>query len=285
VYDALSRRFGTDAVFMDVAAIPFAVSFPEYIRNAVAGSRVLVALIGNDWALKICQPDDPVRMEVECAISNRVPVLPALIGTAAMPPPEALPPSLASVASQNAMTLGTLRDFDVHAQLLVAKIEAILAAGATKLEVTADPQVIRESCDMIVRVLRDAFPRDLIHSPVEFLVVGTAQFDYPKGNPTVTLYVHRVVRLAEVLELHFILSFWTAHSSMEHVLAGWVLHHLDENPTIRFDSAGIVGPLRSCVLKVRRSDEDARQVWRLITDASLRLSLSYVATVSAGAMP
>jgi hypothetical protein len=33
-------------------------------------------------------------------------------------------------------------------------------------------------------------------------------------------------------------------------------------------------------LKIRWSDEDPRQVWKMITDLPLRLSLTYVATVS-----
>ena len=33
-------------------------------------------------------------------------------------------------------------------------------------------------------------------------------------------------------------------------------------------------------VKLRPSDEDPRQIWKMITDAPLRLSLAYIATVS-----
>ena len=64
IYDWLSARFGGDAVFMDVAAIPFAVSFSEFIREAIEQSRVLIALIGPDWHERIAEPNDSVCMEI-----------------------------------------------------------------------------------------------------------------------------------------------------------------------------------------------------------------------------
>ena len=40
----------------------------------------MIALIGAGWQEGIDQPDDPVRMEIETALANGVPVLPVLIG-------------------------------------------------------------------------------------------------------------------------------------------------------------------------------------------------------------
>src|SRR5919109_325372 len=84
VDDWLRRRFGSDAVFMDVADIPFATRFTDYIRQEIAKSSILVALIGDRWQEKIGRADDPVRMEIETAVASNVPVLPVLIGTAPM---------------------------------------------------------------------------------------------------------------------------------------------------------------------------------------------------------
>ena len=91
---------------MDVSAIPFAVSFPEFIGQAITGSRLLIALIGRDWHSRMQKPDDPVRMELGTAVAAGVPVLPVLIGTTPMPGPEDLPASLASIATQNAAAVG-----------------------------------------------------------------------------------------------------------------------------------------------------------------------------------
>lgn len=95
----------------------------------------------------------------------------------------------------------------------------------------------------------------------------------------VTLFLHRVVRLGDLLELHFILSFWGYYAISDHRLAGWVIHQLGQTPVIpgKFFDPGPEAV--KCGLKIRRSDEDARQIWQMITDEPLRLSLSYVATV------
>jgi hypothetical protein len=100
-----------------------------------------------------------------------------------------------------------------------------------------------------------------------------------------TLFLHRVARLGELLELHFILSFWAPAASDEQLLAGWVTRQLEQTPLIPDEFfaeesyvAEMIAP--ECDLKIRRSDEDPRQIWKMITDGPLRLSLAYIATVS-----
>src|SRR6185295_2891631 len=137
VYEWLTRRFGNDAVFMDVAAIPFAVSFPDVIKQAIADSSVLITLIGPQWLTKIHEANDPVRAEIESALERQVPVLPVLIGTTPMPSPEDLPASISNIASQNASTVGVSLDFDIHMQSLLPKIEQILGALGTQNAVTS----------------------------------------------------------------------------------------------------------------------------------------------------
>lgn len=53
VYEWLALRFVKDAVFMDVAAIPYAVDYSDYIREAIEGSRIMIVLIGDTWLLRI----------------------------------------------------------------------------------------------------------------------------------------------------------------------------------------------------------------------------------------
>ena len=155
VCDWLVGRFGADAVFMDVTAIPFAVSFSDFIREAIEESSILIALIGADWHTRINEADDPVRMEIETALANKVPVLPVLIGNTTMPGPDELPESIASIAMQNAITVGVLHDFNSHMQLLLPKIESILGAMAGESTTTADPQIVRLACGGIVQFLID----------------------------------------------------------------------------------------------------------------------------------
>src|SRR5262245_34748976 len=155
VHDWLVQRFGNDAVFLDVNAIPFAVSFPEFIKENIVASKVLIVLIGADWLKKIAQPEDPVRLEIETAIVNKIPILPLLIGNTAMPIVEDLPKSIATIAYQNALTVGMLHDFDTHMRSLVPKIESILGSLSTQSLATSDPEVVRTVCDGIIAFLRN----------------------------------------------------------------------------------------------------------------------------------
>jgi hypothetical protein len=221
VNDWLVRRFGADAVFMDVEAIPIAVSFPDFIKQAIADSKILIALIGSQRHAKMDQVDDPVRMEIEAAIANNVTVLPVLSGNTPMPNADELPASISTIARQNAVTVGVLRDFDTHMQTLLPKIESILGTLARQSIVISDPMVIDHACD---------------------------------------------------------LSFWSQNVSMIHRVTGWVLKELEQTPLISDD--GNIDSRPTWDLKIRRGDEDARQIWKMITDRPLQLSLAYIATIS-----
>lgn len=282
VHDWLAQRFGNDAVFMDVSAIPFAVSFPEFIKENIAGSKVVIALIGTDWSKRMAQAEDPVLMEIETALAHKVPVLPVLIGSTPMPIADDLPKSIAMISYQNALTVGLLQDFDTHMRTLVPKIELILGRLSTEGTVTANADVIRLVCDALIEMLRTRYNDMNPGTGINWQVFGTGDFD--RGVNTaglVTLYLHRISPIGELLDLHFILSFWAAFGNAEHLLAGWVLRELDRTPVIpeTFLDPGPV-PSTDFNVKVRRSDEDPRQVWKMITDQPLRLSLAYVATVS-----
>jgi len=281
VCDWLVGRFGADAVFMDVTAIPFAVSFSDFIREAIEESSILIALIGADWHSRINEADDPVRMEIETALANKVPVLPVLIGNTTMPGPDELPESIASIAMQNAIAVGVLHDFHSHMQLLLPKIESILGAMAGESTTAADPQIVRLACSGIVQFLIDrvGLSDDGFLRTITWHALGTDEFERMTPNAG-TFYLHRVTRLAELLELHFIISCWGHASDVEYLLAGWVMSELERTPVIPavYFADNVAGP--ALELKVRRSDEDARKVWKMVTDQPLRLSLSYIATIA-----
>jgi hypothetical protein len=276
VHDWLALRFGADAVFMDVSAIPFAVNFQDFIRSAIQASRVMIVLIGSEWHARIHQPDDPVRMEVETALAANVPVLPVLIGSTRMPDSEQLPASIAAIADQNAAFVGVLNDFDTHMRVLLPKIESILGRLAVRSVVTTDPHVVLETCAGIVRFLGDTLePNRVGH--MQWSVFGTADFN-PTQHNTASLYLHRIAQLGDVLELHVLISFWTQVSGLALETAGFVMQRLEQQPIIPSE---YVQRLQAPVqVKMRRSDEDPRHVWKMITDYPLQLSLAYVATVS-----
>jgi len=229
-------------------------------------------------------------MEIETAIANQIPMLPLLIGNTPMPNADELPASISAIASQNATTVGVLLDFHSHMQLLLPKIESILGALASTSIVQSDPCLIHRACSGIINYLKKkAFDSaiDLLKLS-EWTVIGVDAFrEHFSGQfARVTLYLHRVRRLADLIELHFILSFWGKEATAEQVLAGWVMSQFEQSPIVPdeflesvefFESAAMTS---KCILKIRWSDEDPRQVWKAITDEPLRLSFAYVATVS-----
>ena len=281
VCDWLVGRFGADAVFMDVTAIPFAVSFSDFIREAIEESSILIALIGADWHARINEADDPVRMEIETALANEVPVLPVLIGNTPMPGPEQLPQSIAAITLQNAITVGVLHDFNAHMQLLLPKIESILGAMAAESATTADPRIVQVACSGIVDFLIDRvnLRDDEFLRTFSWHALGTNEFERMAPNAG-TFFLHRITRLAELLELHFIVSCWGHASDVEYMLAGWVTSELERTPVIPAEYFADRLAVSTLELKIRRSDEDARKVWKMVTDQPLRLSLSYIATIA-----
>ena len=285
IYEWLVRRFGEDAVFMDVAAIPVAVDYADYIRGAITGSRVMIVLIGNEWVERLAAADDPVRLELEFAIEKNIPVLPLLIGSTIMPDPDNLPASIAAIAYQNAVTIGVSHDFHTHMQALLPKLESILRKLAIQNQATTDPDVMYLACEGVIHFLKEAYDRYEAEKQagwhVNWEVVGTTDFAKPKsGGLYVTLFLHRVVRIDTALELHFTLSFWGYYALHEQRLAGWVIRQMDQTPIIPADYFSPDAGSGDCDLKIRRSDEDPRQIWQMITDEPLRLTLAYVATVA-----
>jgi len=220
-------------------------------------------------------------MEIETALEHNRPVLPILIGTTPMPDPDSLPESIRSISLQNAQSIGVSSDFDAHMEMLMPKIEGILIAMARERTAATDAEVI----DRVSRGILDHLNQLARSENADFLrdvrwrVVNSAELERGSG-PAVTLFVHRVQQLADLLELHFILSFWGRSTRDEQQLAGWVLAKLAETPIFPADTFALGGSEPLWDVRVRNSDEDARAVWKIITSSALRLSLSYVAVVS-----
>ena len=274
IHEWLARRLGEDALFMDVLGIPIGVDFSEHIRAQIAGSKLMLAVIGRDWQGRIVEEGDTVRMEIETAMADKIPVLPVLIGTTPMPGPDDLPPSIRTLALQNAVTVGVLHDFDTHMRALLPRIEAILGALPAQNVVSADPWIVSRATGRVVEVLRENFDQ------ISDARIGFWQWELMNvtsyqsgGNPLGTVALHRTIRLADLLELHLLLSFWSQHPSPEQLIAGWVLRLFESQPLIDLEGG--------YQIKMRLSDEDPRQVWKMVSDQTLQLSLCYVATVSA----
>ena len=150
--EKLQDRFGSEAVFFDVDAIPLGVDFREFIAGAVGRCDVLLVLIGDNWlqatdgqsAGRLDDPADYVRIEIESALKRDIPVIPVLVGEAPMPAMTALPPSIQSIVFRNAAEIRAGRDFRQHMDRLIQALDAMLASNAPAETPTATSEAAAE---------------------------------------------------------------------------------------------------------------------------------------------
>src|SRR5215510_7657864 len=80
LYDALSLRFGSERLFMDIDTLQPGEDFVEAIEKAVGSCDVLLALIGRQWVTssdaqgqrRLENPNDFVRLEIEAALARNI---------------------------------------------------------------------------------------------------------------------------------------------------------------------------------------------------------------------
>lgn len=113
LFDELTKHFGGDAVFTDVAAIEPGRDFRRVIDEQVASYGVLLAIIGKSWLAANTESgkrrlDDPlefVRLETASALKRDIPLIPVLVHAAGMPRVEDLPADLKEPAFRNGVEL------------------------------------------------------------------------------------------------------------------------------------------------------------------------------------
>jgi hypothetical protein len=135
IADRLIAYFGADSVFMDVDNIPFGIDFRLHIKAALSQAEVLIAVVGPGWLgagtdsrTRIDDDDDPVRVEIETALQQKLLVIPVLVNGASMPKSDTLPVGIRDFAFLNAAPVDDGRDFRPHADRLIQSIESALAS-------------------------------------------------------------------------------------------------------------------------------------------------------------
>jgi hypothetical protein len=118
---------------MDIDNIPFGADFREHIQNAILQHDLLIAVVGPQWVgaredgrSRINEDMDLVRIEVETAMKQGIPVVPVLVNGANMPKPSELPESLRDFSFRNAAPIDSGRDFHQHVDRLIRSIDRIL---------------------------------------------------------------------------------------------------------------------------------------------------------------
>jgi tetratricopeptide (TPR) repeat protein len=111
--DHLNRRFGRGQVFLDIDTIDPGTDFVRVLQSSLRETAAVLVVIGQRWtsvqdnagARRLADAKDFVRLEVEESLGRGIPVVPVLVQGAAMPKPEDLPPSMASLTTRQAVTL------------------------------------------------------------------------------------------------------------------------------------------------------------------------------------
>jgi hypothetical protein len=138
LFDDLTRAFGNDNVFMDVAGISPGVDFRKAIEDNVAHCGVLLAVIGPSWVSianaagqqRLDDPNDFVALEIASALKRQVAVIPVLVHEARMPSPDQLPDSLKDFSYRNSVELTHAR-WNSDVALLVQALGSYVKPAAT----------------------------------------------------------------------------------------------------------------------------------------------------------
>ena len=128
----LAKAFGDVTRFFDLASIPPGADFVVAIERAMVDATAVLVLIGPRWldlraeqgTRRLDDPSDVVAHEVMQALALTVPVIPVLLGGAAMPGSMALPERLRTLARRNAIELSDTR-WEHDRDRLFAALEAL----------------------------------------------------------------------------------------------------------------------------------------------------------------
>ncbi len=144
IHDRLAAHFGANSVFMDVDSIPFGVDFRTYLGDWVGKCDLLLAVVGDRWLEvhdadgnpRLRDPADFITIEISAALQRAIPVIPLLVGKAAMPKLSQLPPTLSQLAYRNAAEVRSGRDFHTHMDRLIRGIEQLFQSQLASRELS-----------------------------------------------------------------------------------------------------------------------------------------------------
>ena len=116
----LTAEYGRTNVFMDVDSIVPGTDFVHVIESELAGTEVMLVLIGADWQGghggrgRLSDPGDFVRLEVTAALYRRIPIIPVLVESATLPRAYELPEPLRPLIRRQAVNLRSASwDYDI----------------------------------------------------------------------------------------------------------------------------------------------------------------------------
>lgn len=130
--DGLEAAFGPGSVFRDVDDLRPGEDFVQAIASQLRDVDAVLVMIGPRWLAagtdgvrRLDNPHDFVRQEIETALASGKPLIPLLVGGAAMPPEADLPNAIAGLARRQALVL-TDGGWRSDVQRLLAELRRLL---------------------------------------------------------------------------------------------------------------------------------------------------------------
>jgi hypothetical protein len=137
IYDFLVTKYGAASVFIDLDNVPYGVDFKEHTRAILQQCDLIVVLVGPRWigkrvdgSIGILNENDPVRIQVELAIQEKVTIFPVLVDGGQMPDRKDLPKALWNFPFINAAVVDSGRDFHPHVERLIRAIDDLVKMKA-----------------------------------------------------------------------------------------------------------------------------------------------------------
>ena len=130
IYYRLCQHLGRERVFRDVDSIPAGVDFRPHIETLISRCKTCLVVIGPQWvntkdpagSVRLSDPADHVRQEIESALGRNIKVIPVLVGSTEMPRVQDVPGSLRELCYRNAMKVRPDPDFHRDMDRLVDEL-------------------------------------------------------------------------------------------------------------------------------------------------------------------
>ena len=132
IRETLAKKFKKRSVFLDLEMGP-GRDFVRVTTGALRATSVFLAIIGPEWLqtedahgrLRLADPEDYVRLEIQAALQQGLTVIPVLVGGARLPSAEELPDGLRQLVKFQAFELSNIR-WEYDLSRLVAAIRPIV---------------------------------------------------------------------------------------------------------------------------------------------------------------
>lgn len=197
LFDHLARTYTNDGVFMDVDDISGGKKWHAEVTRALAQAKVMLAMIGPGWMtevgdsgeLRLFEPQDQVRREIELALDLDVTIIPVLVDGAVMPRQSDLPESIRALTKFHAVPLQTGATFTTHMEAILAAVNQVTGGPPNQAGQAAEaPAPTAPPPQLDLMQVLPGYWQLQITMPNGLVGQSTAQF-FPTGQFTTTGFV------------------------------------------------------------------------------------------------